>query len=170
MIRRTATTILLVVGATACASTTPPRELRDARAAYSQAARSPNAGRAPVELREAQKALAAAENEFDDEGDELSTRDLAYAAQRKALAAQAAGNAAGSLQAKQLALQDLERAKQAHAQATTQELDKTKQSLSQTEQRLENERQAHAAADQRANDALAKIEGLKAEQSDRGLV
>jgi hypothetical protein len=85
--------LALVAG---CASTSPPRELVNARVAYQQA-QTGNATRlSPADLHEAEVALAAAERAYED--DEDSVRDLAYIAQRKAQLAEAR---AGVLLAKQ---------------------------------------------------------------------
>ncbi len=156
--------------ATGCGAGSPPRELQDARTAYQRAARAPSASLAPVQMQEAQQALARAEKAYEDDGDDQSTRDLAYIAQRKVLSANAAAEAAGSLQQKQIALADLERAKQQQAQTAQQQLDQTKQRLSETDEMLQRERAARTAADQKAQEALSKIEGLESKMSEKGLV
>ncbi|MEO8878136.1 MAG: DUF4398 domain-containing protein, partial [Polyangiaceae bacterium] len=67
----------------ACAATPPP-ELNDAHAEYNRVANGPTAQLNPTDLHTAQEQLAAADKSFDDHGDTEHTRDLAYAAQRKA--------------------------------------------------------------------------------------
>ena len=74
----------------ACA--TAPGELIEAREAYAEARTSPAQQHAPVALREAEQALLRAEGEFEDEGDDESTRALSYVALRKANLAVAKGN------------------------------------------------------------------------------
>ena len=183
------TVIVLGVAAVACSSN-PPRELQDARAAYQRAAQSPNASLAPTHIHEARQALATAEKKFEDEGDERSTRDYAYIAQRKAISANAAADTERALHDKQVALAGLEDFRQRQAMATkqrlnqatqqldqtaeqldqtAQQLDTTKSALSETQQQLESARRAKAEADKRAEIAFAKIEGIETKQSSRGL-
>ncbi len=88
-------TILLITACTGllagCAISAPPRELSDARQAYSHASASPSTQFAPLELREAREALVRAEQSFqDDPGSEL-TRNFAAHAYRKAKLAAAMG-------------------------------------------------------------------------------
>src|SRR4051812_44245920 len=80
-----------------CASK-PPTELKNARAAYNDAAQSPAASVAPADVYEAKKALDRAEVAYNDDGDNAETRDLAYVAERRAVIAKAHGNAALSMQ------------------------------------------------------------------------
>lgn len=77
----------------ACASV-PPDELVSARAAYESSAAGPAAQRAPAELHKAQEALILAEQSFLKEPKSYKTKDLAYAAQRKAELAAAYGSMA----------------------------------------------------------------------------
>jgi outer membrane protein OmpA-like peptidoglycan-associated protein len=152
-----------------CGASTPPRELADARTAYVNASRSPNAGYAANELLDAQRSLAKAEKSFQDDNDE-TTRELAYLAHRRAIAAGAKADTVKWTQEKQQALADLEQAKQRHAVATAAQLDRTKAQLNQSQAQTDSERQARIAADQKAQDALAKIKDLQTKPSDKGLV
>src|SRR5664280_703574 len=72
-------------------ATMPPNELVNARSAYRIASEGPAAQLAPVELHKAQEALNLAEQSFLKESDSYKTKDLAYAAQRKAEKAEAVG-------------------------------------------------------------------------------
>ena len=74
----------------ACASTVP-KELNDARDAYSRAAEGPAADYSVAQLRTAHKALSLAEQTFEDEGDSSLTRERALEALRKARQASAHG-------------------------------------------------------------------------------
>jgi outer membrane protein OmpA-like peptidoglycan-associated protein len=152
-----------------CASK-PPTELRNARAAYQDAAMSPGSNLAAPDVYEAKKSLARAEQKFNDDGDEPETRDLAYVAERKAIAAKAKGNMALAAQQKQMALQEAEQWKQQQATAMRQQLGQTKEQLERSQQQLESERQARVAAEQRTTDALTRIQGMTAKQEQRGLV
>jgi outer membrane protein OmpA-like peptidoglycan-associated protein len=72
-------------------ATMPPNELVNARSAYRIASEGPAEQLAPVELHKAQEALNLAEQSFLKEPDSYKTKDLAYAAQRKAEKAGAVG-------------------------------------------------------------------------------
>ena len=148
--------------ATSCASQ-PPRELLDARAAYANAQKAPGAALTPNDQREAKLALDRAERQFDDDGDEASTRDLAYVAQRKAIAARAHSDALQALEEKKIAQREFDQYKASQAVATAQELDRTKKSLEGAQTDAQSERAAR-------NAALEKIAGLQAKQTDRGLM
>jgi outer membrane protein OmpA-like peptidoglycan-associated protein len=145
-----------------CASR-PPRELLDARAAYTNAQKAPGAALAPDDQREAKVALDSAEREFDDVGDEVSSRDLAYVAQRKAIAARAHSDALHALEEKKLAQREFDQYKANKSLATAQELDLTKKSLEGAQADAQSERAAR-------NAALEKLAGLEAKSTDRGLV
>ena len=75
---------------TGCASV-PPKELIDARSAYRIASEGPAQQLAPAELHKANEALILAEESFKKDPDSYKTKDLAYAAQRKAELAGARG-------------------------------------------------------------------------------
>ena len=84
----------LIVG---CTPRVPPPELVCARQAYQHAAASQAAQLVPDELHKARMALAIAERSFQDDPSSFHTRDLAYAADRKARMAEAlAVNVAGN--------------------------------------------------------------------------
>jgi len=72
-------------------ATMPPNELVNARQAYKIASDGQAAELAPAELHKAQEALNFAEQSFAKEPDSAKTKDLAYAAQRKAQLAGAVG-------------------------------------------------------------------------------
>lgn len=78
---------LLLAG---CA-TLPPGELVNARQAYRHASEGQAATLAPAELHKAKQALNLAEQSFVQEPESFKTKDLAYAAQRKAELANAVG-------------------------------------------------------------------------------
>jgi outer membrane protein OmpA-like peptidoglycan-associated protein len=62
----------------------PPKELIDARSAYRIASEGPAQQLAPAELHKANEALILAEKSFQKDPDSYKTKDLSYAAQRKA--------------------------------------------------------------------------------------
>lgn len=149
-----------------CASSPPP-ELKNARAVYQDVAQSPATTVAAGDVYEAKKSLERAEASFQDDGDSLETRDLAYVAERKAIIARARANTVMAQSQKQTALAELESWKQQHAQAMKEQLGETNKELT---QQLESERAARVAAEQRTQDALTKIQGMTAKQEARGLV
>lgn len=163
-----------------CASK-PPAELRDARAAYERATRTPGANLVQTDIYEAKKALARAEQRFDDEGDEAETRDVAYVAKAKAELARANAEAVTAQEVIRVAAVEKERLQaerrqqdkarmESHLEQKQQQLDTAQQKLDISQHTIAAERQARAAADQRANEALSKLSGLKAQQEERGLV
>lgn len=161
-------TILAV--AAGCAHSPPPQELKDARSAYARAQQSPGAPLAQADLHDARQALAEAENAYQDDGDSRETRDLAYVATRRAVSARAKADTMKALSDKQTALNDLQQFKQQQAMATKQNLERTKGALSSAQQAIDSERQARVAAEQKAQEQLQTIEGLKSQQSERGTV
>lgn len=147
---------LLTLG---CASTPPPRELLDARAAYALAASSPGAVRAQADVVDAKLSLERAEGSFSDSPSSQATVEWSYIALRKAESARAKTNALAALEDKALASAEL---KNVRAQM--------QQELAAGRGEVASERQARANAEQKTKDALATIAGMKATQSDRGLV
>ena len=166
---------LLLAG---CAATIP-RELRDARSAYNEAAEDPaTLQKTPAKLYEAREALTVAERSFNEDGDTPETRDRAYIALRKAQLATVLART--EVQRERVAhAKDAVREAQAEEAAQTQEeLARTKAALAaeQTEsaaaqQQLEAERARRDEAERRATqaiNALAKVASVK--QETRGTV
>ena len=79
-----------------CAATMPPRELLDARQAFTQASNGQAAAHDPADLELARQALNRAEQSFVDEPEADKTRDLAYIAQVKSLTAESRGRSLAS--------------------------------------------------------------------------
>jgi outer membrane protein OmpA-like peptidoglycan-associated protein len=140
-----------------CATSLPPNELINARAAYLQASNGQAAQLVPAELHKAKIALEQAEKSFVDNPESFVTTDLAYIADRKAKTTEA------------LAITVAENAKTVKAkkdyELTQNQILKTKTDALAAEQnaRLEAEKEtARALAD------LAKLAAVKEEE--RGLV
>ena len=77
--------LFAVIGAgTACTAALPPPELVSARTGYARAEKGQAATLNPTDLHTAKLALDAAEREFSRDGDTQATRDLGYAAERRA--------------------------------------------------------------------------------------
>jgi outer membrane protein OmpA-like peptidoglycan-associated protein len=127
----------------ACASAPPPRELLDARAAYSRAQAGPAGQLAPATMHDAKMALNRAEQSYSDQSDSPQTRDFAYIAERKVELAEAQ---AGTAQATHDA---------ALARARSEQQERAQ--LAQAREQVDAERQARIAADQRARDALNNL-------------
>lgn len=160
----------LGAGLVGCASPQPPRELVDARAAYQQAVQTPGAYAAQTDIYDAKRSLDRAEASFKDHPKDVETRDLAYVAQRKALSARAKSEAMNALQQRNVAENEANAIQQQQRMALRSELERAKGELGASQERIESERRAREAADQRMRDALQKIAGVKAEEQDRGLV
>jgi len=154
----------------ACASVPPP-ELDDAHAAYDRASQGQAAQLAPADVHEAHVELTAADQSFEKNGDTQETRDLAYAAKRKAELAdvRAVATAAAKQQADaQAQLQQLE---DQQVRLTSAELSTAQQQLATQGLALATAEQQRADAERRARQAsadLARIASVK--QEPRGMV
>lgn len=161
-----------------CAATIP-RELRDARSAYNQAAEDPaTLQKTPAKLYEAREALTVAERSFNEDGDTPETRDRAYIALRKAQLATVLARTEVQRERAAHAKDAAREARDEKAAQTQEELARTKAALAaeQTEsaaaqQQLEAERARRDEAERRATQAisaLAKVASVK--QETRGTV
>jgi outer membrane protein OmpA-like peptidoglycan-associated protein len=159
-----------LLGTAACASTQPPGQLVDARAAYQRASTTQGAPLVSTDVYDARNALNEAEKSFTDDGDSEKTKSLAYVAHRRAIAVEAKAAAAKSLDDRRVAQTQFDQFKEQNAMATRMQLDNTKGQLSIAQQEAEAQRQARTAADQKTQDLLSQIQGLKSAQTERGLV
>ena len=186
----------LVMG---CATTVTPRQLVEARQAYTHAAQSSGASLVPDELHKARVSLDRAEQAFSENPDAQSTIDLAYVAQRKAQLAEALGGIglaerdkqaaiAGQLQAKdeviakvQGDLRSSERQKQERETALTrtrEQLDaerrlgeRDREALAKTTEQLDAAEAARRAAEEKADEATRELAKIAAVKEDeRGKV
>lgn len=189
---RSALLVATAILSNACGAAAPPKELLDARAAYSRVEKGPAAQLAPAELDTAKQALARAEGSFNEDGDSSSTRDLAYIAERKALVAQAQ---AGIVQATrereevdkdfkktQLATLDKTKAEleaerrakeatKAEVVRTQDEVARQKAEVAKTKADLEKEQKAREEAEKRAAAAMASLQEIaKVKEEARGVV
>jgi outer membrane protein OmpA-like peptidoglycan-associated protein len=155
----------------ACAATPPP-ELNDAHAEYNKVANNgPTAQLDPTDLHTAQESLAAADKSFDDNGDTPHTRDLAYAAQRKAQLADVKAQTIAAEKQQADAKAQLEQMKDAHGKQTQAQLNATQQQLANTGQALAIAQQQKADAERRAAEANAALQAFaKVKHDDRGMV
>jgi outer membrane protein OmpA-like peptidoglycan-associated protein len=185
-----ALSIVAIVFAAACATTTPI-ELDNARTAYNRASAGPAAQLTPSDLHKARVALDKAEQNFAAEKDLQTTIDLAYVAERTAQIAEAHAETAIAEKRTADATQAYGNKQGEIAKTTQGALVKTREQLNQAEQgqalqaqqtgveraaREEADKNA-AASEQKAaaseekakeaNDALAK---LAAKDEERGMV
>ncbi len=179
--------LVTAVGAAACGAAAPPKELRDARAAYAEAASGPAGTLTPAELVDAKKALDNAERSFADDGASDKTRDAAYIAQRRAQIAAARGRTAAAEAAEASATKQLARVNAERLRATQRRLGEARGEVSRAEQQLqvkgvelgataaalEAERKARAAAEARVKEAMDKLAlaaSLQVKEEPRGTV
>jgi outer membrane protein OmpA-like peptidoglycan-associated protein len=155
----------------ACAATPPP-ELNDAHAEYNKVANSgPTAQLDPTDLHTAQESLAAADKSFDDNGDTAHTRDLAYAAERKAQLADVKAQTMAANKQQADAKAQLEQMKDSNSKHTSAQLNATQQQLAMTGQALAISQQQKADAEKRAADAAAALAAFaKVKHDDRGMI
>ena len=169
----------------ACASAPPPKELVDARDAYRRAEAGAAAKMVPAELHVARESLDAAERSFGDAPTSWDAIDSAYIALRKAQRAEALGNAAVAVKAKEGSDKEARRAQQdlllttdAKLRNTEGALAKERDSLAKERESLAKEREATAseraarlAAETKAKDAMdALAKSLAVRSEARGTV
>ncbi|HVJ89263.1 MAG TPA: OmpA family protein [Labilithrix sp.] len=157
--------VALAASSIGCAPTRAPNQLVDARIAYQQASSHPSASMVGAELYSARQTLDQAEKAFAD-GDMHKAKNLAYIAHRKAIALEAREDTIRAIESKRLALAEFEQFREAQAQATREEIERAKESISKAEQEAQAERQARAATEEK----VKEVEGVAVTESDRGLV
>jgi len=163
----------VLIASVGCASSPPPRELLDARAAYNHAQSGPANQLSPASLHEAKIALNRAEGAYDDDADSPATRDMAYIATRKAQLAEAEGSSAAAKQQAQIAMERARLAQTQSAQSTQSQLAAARAQLATTTQQLEQERMAREAAEKKSNEALEKLaaaSGSMVKKDQRGTI
>jgi len=154
----------------ACASV-PPQELNDARSAIDRASQGPAGQLAPADVHAAQEQLRAADESFESEGDSPATRDLAYAAKRKAELAEVHANTIAARTQQAAAGAQLQQLKDQQVRLTSAELGVARQEIATQAVQLATAQQQRADAERRAQQAaadLARIASVK--QEPRGMV
>ena len=142
--------LLTCVAGLGCATTQPPQELLDARAAYQQAQQSRAPELNPASLHTAKVELDKAERAFEDDGRSQQVRDMAYVAQRRAELAEVGGET--SYKENQL-----EELKRQSSQTLAQQTRERAAALEKTKEQLAEEQAARQAAEQRAREAMKKL-------------
>jgi outer membrane protein OmpA-like peptidoglycan-associated protein len=154
-----------------CASAPPPQALFDARASYERARTGPAATLDPADLHTAKESLDAAESFYNKDGDTQETRDMAYAASRRAAIAEAI---AGARAADQQRAQTIAQMQALQAQAlsvTSAELGQAKGQLATQGQQLQDEQRRRQDAERRATQAAADLAAFASvKQETRGMV
>jgi outer membrane protein OmpA-like peptidoglycan-associated protein len=154
----------------ACAGDPPP-ELKSAHSAFDRVASGPANELVPADVHAAKEQLALADQSFQDHGSSPATRDLAYAAERRADLAAVHAQTAAETKQQQDADAQLQALKDQQVQTTSAELSSARQQLQTQGQALAMSEQERAAADRRAQQAaadLARIASVK--QEPRGMV
>jgi outer membrane protein OmpA-like peptidoglycan-associated protein len=152
--------------AIACASAPPPKELVDARAAYSRSETGTARQYDPAGLHEAKVALDRAEQAYVDEPGSDETTDFAYLALRRTERADFDASRAEAEQRKA-------KAESAASDAQAKAIQKSQSELATTKQQLEAERKARQEAEARAKDTLNKLAAASAaavKEEPRGTV
>jgi len=135
----------------------PPQELLDARTAYAEAAKGPAADLAPAQLDTAKVSLETAQHNFDEDGPNQATKDLAYVAQRKAEIAAAEGAR--------------EKAERKRAAADKDFKSAQIEGLQKTKEQLAAEKTARVDAEKKAAAAMSSLaEIAKVKEESRGVV
>jgi outer membrane protein OmpA-like peptidoglycan-associated protein len=166
MTRHTCSFLLLSMPFLGCASSQAPKELLDARAAYTRAESGYARELSPASLHDAKVALDGAEQKFSDNGDSQMTRDAAYIATRKAQLADTHG-------ATEHFQRELTASKERQGQAQAKTAVKTQAELTQTKEQLIKEKAGREAAEQRSKDALMRLAAANAaavKEEPRGTV
>ena len=164
----------------ACASSPPPRQLLDARAAYNRARIGKAAQYTPADLHTAKVALTAAEQAFEDDPESAETFALSYVALRTAQLVESKANT-------KAAEADLSRADEEYRSLHEQEVERTRgelararnelsikgQQLASTSEQLEAERKAREQYEARYQEAMRKLAeaaALNVKEEPRGTV
>lgn len=150
-----------------CATVPPPKELVDARSAYTLAQAGPAAKEMPAELEEARKALATAEKAYVDNPSDQETVDLAYVAERRVLLASARGRAAALEKTKVAADEQFKETATKKLDQTTAALGAERANGQMTAAALANEQKARAAAEAKVREALGRLASLAAIKEDQ---
>ena len=162
----------------ACGSPPAPKELVEARAAYTKAQSGPANQVNPAQVHVAKESLDIAERAFVDDATSPEARDRAYIALRKSQLAEAQAGMMIAERDRDQAQRDLQATQLAMGKKTVAELAAARQQLSTAEQRnkmtqeqLAEERKRREEAEKRAKEALdnlAKMASVKEES--RGMV
>jgi outer membrane protein OmpA-like peptidoglycan-associated protein len=148
----TASIILIATaGFFGCAATVPT-ELAKARESYRHASEGPAKQLVPADLHKAEEALAQAEKSFKDDPKSFRTRDLAYAAERKANVAEALAASASQRGSAAQANKDFQSTQGDIMKETKEKLSRSRTDLA------ASERNSQAAADKLSTEQQNRLE------------
>jgi outer membrane protein OmpA-like peptidoglycan-associated protein len=169
--------LLLSGSLLACAATSPPSELVDAREVLQNARRRDARHQSPADLHEADDALKLAEARFADSPNAELTRATAYMAHRRALWAMSRVNEKNAHAERAAGEQELERLTQAEIAQAQQPFASPKEQLRDANGQAagppdvtEKTRRARVDAEQRTNELLEKMDGLVTRLEAGGVV
>lgn len=163
--------VALAAAMTLASCATTPQELKTARATYEEAEREASS-EVPAEVAEAKEALERAEQEFEDEGNEMSTRTFAHVATRKSqnaiTRAQMARAERKRTQGQQRLVQIQEQARKnlktalreerQYNQMTQQQLENEEQKIEQMRAELKKARQAGELTEEQLTEKRMKLQ------------
>jgi len=175
MNRNHAVSILLPVTlacTSACAGQrVPPKELVDARADFMRARDGIASQLDPTDVHEADIALQRAEQAWLASPDDPSTVDIAIAADRKALIAQAEAHAIEAQQDAKAATAQLQAMRASQLQSARSQLDQSQQALGATQMQLQQQQETVQQLETKLKDARATIAKIASVKDDeRGMV
>jgi outer membrane protein OmpA-like peptidoglycan-associated protein len=158
-------------GIAGCATTQPPQDLVNARAAYARAGQGPAAQYNPADLHVAREQLDVAEAKFREGGDTPDTRDHAYIALRKAETAEVVGRTRQSKQTTEGVVDSMHADQKAALAGTAAELERNKAALATQGVALKDEKARREDAEKRAAQAAADLASFASvKQESRGMV
>ncbi len=167
-VRKPTLTALALIGAVAsvaCGTALPPKELKDARAAYEQAQQGPAGKLAPAQLDTARQNLQAAERLFEDEGpDAPETKTQAYIAHRKAMWADQVGRREEEIRRKKRLEKEYDKVERERLNMTQAELAATRDRLEKEKRRASQISQDKELAEKLAAEEIARKEAALAAQ------
>ncbi len=159
------------VGAAACATAQPPKDLYTARSTYDRVSHGPSAQLAAADLQSAKESLNLAEKSFSDNGATQETSDLAYTATRRAELAEVHARTAADMRAKQQTDSQAQTAATANAAKTTVALGQANAELASQGRELQSETERRKDAEKRSAQAAADLAKFAAVKQDaRGMV
>src|SRR5438105_8244861 len=161
--------VLAVMLACGCASSAPPRELVDARAAYNRARSGPAAQMDPARFQKATQALERAEAAYRDDHASDETRDLAVIARVMVEVAEA--RASELIAQHNKAVADAELRSLQQSRITEEQAQAAEQDAMRTRLALEAERQRRLELEKKLQDAMSTLGKMGSlTDSDRGVV
>jgi outer membrane protein OmpA-like peptidoglycan-associated protein len=170
--------VTLACAAACVGQRVPPKELVDARADYMRVRDGIASQLDPTDVHEANIALQRAEQAWLESPDDPSTVDIAIAADRKALIAQAEAYAIQAQQDSAASNAQLQQIRAAQLRSARTQIDQSQQALGRTQMQLEQQEETSAVQQQKLQELEAKLKDAHAtiakiatvKDDDRGMV